>query len=40
MKKRKIVACVAALTMIASIFVGSKNKVNKTEVSKEDNNNK
>ena len=37
MKKRKIIACVAALTMIASIVVGSKNKVNKTEVNKEEN---
>lgn len=38
MKKRKIIACVAAVTMIASIFMSSKDKNKKTEINKEENN--
>lgn len=30
MKKRKIIACIAVLTMMASIFISSKNEVKKT----------
>ncbi|EDS78499.1 conserved hypothetical protein [Clostridium botulinum C str. Eklund] len=38
MKKRKIIACVAAITMIASIFMGSKDKNKKAEINKEETN--
>lgn len=30
MKKRKIIACIAVLTMMTSIFISSKNEVKKT----------